>query len=39
MNNQEILTLIKLSALIAGVTIALIIGVINMRNDIKEARK
>jgi hypothetical protein len=36
MNNQEILTLVKLSVTIVGVIVALIIGVINMRNDYKE---
>ena len=39
MNNQEIITLVKLSALIVGLIVALIVGVINMSNDIKEAQK
>lgn len=38
MNNQEILTLAKLFVLIIGIIVALIVGVINLRNDIKEAR-
>jgi|TARA_R110000851_G_scaffold305023_1_gene462989 hypothetical protein len=39
MNNQDIITLIKLFVLIVGVAVALILGVIDIRNDIKESRK